>query len=95
MIRQWVLGSALALLAVSDLHALETKYVAVVSVLTTTGEIQHNFIVGTEKGVSLVECNLRLDVWRDEHEDGYNAAQEQLKAQGKFSSHSSSCERKD
>jgi hypothetical protein len=83
---------ALTLVVSSGLHA-EPLYVGVVHLLTTKGTYEKLVIVGTEKGVSKSECELRREVWENDNGRILAKAGSYLKkTEGKSSGHKSSCE---
>lgn len=85
----------IALLAFSTSSARgETLYIGRLSVLNPNGKFEQHIIQGTGQGLSLTECQLRIDVWLQAHESSLKLAVAILKEKGKPSSYKVECEAK-
>jgi len=93
--RAFVIAATVATLAAMPAQAAESSYRAVISVLTTKGTFTRDTIATTRAGVSRTECELRKDVWLEEHGPMFESAVAQLKAQGQRAAFTVECERKE
>lgn len=83
-----------ALLAPCGALADSGRYVAVLKVLSETGQIDRSPVKGTESGVPLDECELRRKAWLAKFGPGMDAMGKQLAKEGKEVSYSLTCEAK-
>lgn len=84
---------ALTVATATSPSSADTKYRGIVSLLTTKDDFQQFVLAGTENGVNLTECEMRVAVWKEKNATGFDIAIKTLKEQGKTADLRITCER--
>ena len=83
--------------AVSTPAKAADLYVATIHMVQTDGEYKTYQLTGTEQGVSRIECEIRVELWKEKFDTPLinRLVQEELRKQGKQGGMRINCERKE